>query len=168
MISRTFFDSFDIQNIDEQTPFISQLVQIVEKFNTKDIEANEKLMAQSEKKFENKVLEKVSTIILVIKVEFQALVQILEEIVNKMKDMYNILCVAPRFTNEFQANIQKIQVDMNLSRKSISQLACSSSMHYNRLLFAQGRLVELHTTNRRMHSKLISIKLMLIPHLEIM
>ena len=52
-------------------------------------------MAWSEKKFEKKVLEKVSTIIALRKVELLTLVQNLEAILKKIQDLYNILCDFP-------------------------------------------------------------------------
>ena len=82
-IKDIFIDTFDIQTLDEKPLIISQLVQIVEIFNTKDIEANEKVMAWFENKFEKKLIEKFSIEIIVWKVELMTLVQNIEELVQK-------------------------------------------------------------------------------------
>lgn len=48
-------DAFDIQGINEKAPLIHQLVHIFEKVNNDDIEANEKFLHWSKKKFEKEV-----------------------------------------------------------------------------------------------------------------
>ena len=53
---------------------MDKLVHVVEKINNDDIDANEKLLHYFEKKFENKVLEKVSTKIAISQVELSNLV----------------------------------------------------------------------------------------------
>ena len=58
-----FVEAFDVQNFDGQVPIISELVNIVEKINVGDIETNKKLRDWFAKKFENKVVDKVSTTI---------------------------------------------------------------------------------------------------------
>ena len=61
-------------------------------------------MAWSSKKFENNII----TTIVKKKVELHARVQNTEEIIHKIKKLYNILCDMSRFTNDFQENIQHI------------------------------------------------------------
>lgn len=94
-------DAFEVKKIDGQAPIISHLVQIVEQINARDIESNEKLMACSRKKFENKIIEKISTTIAKHKVALQEHVQNVEELVHKIQNLYNILCDVPRFKNNF-------------------------------------------------------------------
>ena len=64
-IKDIFVDVFEIHNLNKKAPILEQLVHIVDKVNHEDIETNEKLMKWSEKKFEHKVLEKVSTKIVI-------------------------------------------------------------------------------------------------------
>lgn len=96
-----FVDSFDVQNIDGKSLIRSQLVQIVEQINIGSIEENKKLMAWSAKNFQNKFIEKISTTIAERKVELQARVHNIEELVHRIQHLYNILCDVPRFTNDF-------------------------------------------------------------------
>ena len=81
-----FVEAFDVQNFDGQAPIISQLV------NVGDIETNEKLIDWSAKKFENKVVEKVSTTIVEQKFQLQECVQNTTEQIKKVQKLYNILC----------------------------------------------------------------------------
>ena len=51
----------------------------------------------------------------------------------------------PRFTNEFQASIQKMDSDLKSLGNTIYESIGSNLKHYNRLLFSQDRLAKLHT-----------------------
>ena len=86
-----FVEAFDVQNFDGQAPIISQLVN-VEQINVGDIETNEKLIDWSAKKFENKVVENVSTTIVEQKFQLQECVQNTMEQIKKVQKLYNILC----------------------------------------------------------------------------
>lgn len=55
-----FVDAFGITNWNNQHQILDQLVHIIEKVQSKDIERNDKLMQFSTRMFEHKVLEKVS------------------------------------------------------------------------------------------------------------
>lgn len=64
-IKGIFIEAFEMDDVNDTTPILEQLVQIVKKVNSDVSEANEKLMQWSERKFETKVLEKVSIEIVV-------------------------------------------------------------------------------------------------------
>ena len=55
-----FVDAFDIQNFDEDATIINQLVTIVDQVNDGNMESNKKLMEWSTRRFETKVVNKVS------------------------------------------------------------------------------------------------------------
>ena len=57
---------------------------------------------------------------------------------------------------------------MKASNTIILESIGSSIDHYNNLLNAHGTLVELQVDDNNMRSKLISIQVMMIPHLEVM
>lgn len=94
-----FFDAYDIKYVDERVPIMDQLVHIFENVNNDDIDANEKLLQWSEKKFEKKVLEKVSTEISIRQVELSNIVNNVEGVVQNIQNLYKILCDVPRFTH---------------------------------------------------------------------
>ena len=77
------------------------------------------------------------------KVELTKHVQNLEALVKKIQEFYNTLCNVPRLTNKFQVHNQKIEGDLKVSGSIISQSIGSSVMHYDRSLYAQGRLDEI-------------------------
>lgn len=56
-----FLEAFDMENLDENSPIIAQLVHIVEKINKDDVDENKKLMEWSSRNVEKKFIEKVST-----------------------------------------------------------------------------------------------------------
>ena len=55
-----FVDAFNSQNLDEYAQIINQLVNIVEQVNAGNIESNDKLMDWLARRFETKVVDKVS------------------------------------------------------------------------------------------------------------
>lgn len=93
-----FVDAFEIKNINEQTPIIDQLVHNFEKDNNDDLEANGKLMRWSEKKFETKVFERVSTEIAIKKVELSTLIHYLDEVIKNVHSFYKIIYYVELFT----------------------------------------------------------------------
>ena len=60
------------------------------------------------------------------------------ELIHKVHQLYKILLDIPRFTNDIQALVHKIQDEMKRSSNIISQSATSSIDHYNKILNAQG------------------------------
>ncbi len=60
-IKEIFVVAFDIKNLNEKAPIISQQLQIMEKVNDIDIESNEKLIQWTSRRLEEKVIEKIST-----------------------------------------------------------------------------------------------------------
>lgn len=110
-----FVGAFDIQNFYGKAPIISQLVNIVDQINVEDIESNEKFMDWSTNKFENKVVDRFSTKIAEQNVQLQECVHNIEELIEKVKHLYKMLCDMPRFTSDLRENIQQIQADMKIA-----------------------------------------------------
>ena len=59
-IKDIFLDAFILPTLDETKTLIEQLTKIVEKVSDADLDKNAKLLEWSEKKFQNKVNEKIS------------------------------------------------------------------------------------------------------------
>lgn len=70
-VKHIFVDAFDIHNFEKDTPIINQLINIVDKVNVGNIESNEKLMDWSTRRFETKIVDKVSITIVEQKVQLQ-------------------------------------------------------------------------------------------------
>ena len=60
-IKDIFLDAFNLQTLDETKPIMEQLSDIVEQVTNEDGETNVKLMEWSEKKFQGKFIEKISS-----------------------------------------------------------------------------------------------------------
>ena len=56
---------------------------------------------------------------------------------------------------------------MKASNNIILELVGSSIDHYNNLIKTQSTLTKIHVADSNMRSQLISIQVMLIPHLEV-
>ena len=85
-----FVDAFDIQNYEEGAPIINQLVNIVEKVTTRNMESYEKLMDQLARRFETMVVYKVSITIAKKKVLLQEKEQVMIELIQKEQHFYTI------------------------------------------------------------------------------
>ena len=68
-IKDIFLDAFSLQTLDETNPIMEQLLDIVEHVTNEDQETSVKLMEWSEKKFQGKVNEKISSEIALSQVE---------------------------------------------------------------------------------------------------
>ena len=60
-IKDIFLDVFSLPNPKGTKPLIEQLIDIVEKVSKEDLDTNAKLLEWSEKKFQNRVNEKISS-----------------------------------------------------------------------------------------------------------
>ena len=58
-VTNIFVDAFDIQNVDEETPIIDQLVNIIDQVSAENFESNEKLIDWSTTRIETEVVDKV-------------------------------------------------------------------------------------------------------------
>ena len=62
-IKEIFLDAFSLSNPNEIKPIIKKLTNIVEKVNDTNLDTNVKLFEWSKRKFQNKVNEKISSVI---------------------------------------------------------------------------------------------------------
>ena len=95
-IKDIFLDVMQIE-INNKTPIIKKLVDIVHKFN-KDIDGEVKLLQRVERKFENKILENVAKKIAIDQVESSTLISTLEGVVNNVVSLFKKLCDTLVFT----------------------------------------------------------------------
>lgn len=166
-IKDVFVDAFDIHDVNEKNPIIDQLIHFIEKVNNDDIEANEKLLKWSEKKFEHKLLEKVSIEIAIKQDELSNIVNIVEGFLQIIFSLQRKLCDFEFFTLENQQSNDKLQAVLKSSGHSLSRDTSSSSMNFNRLSFTQGRLAKLQAKDYNMRDKFLPIQSMLLRHLEV-
>lgn len=87
-IKGIFIDSFDMTNVNDSDPILEQLVHIAKKVADDESEANDKLLQWSKRKFETKVLNKVSVEIAIKQVELSTLVSDTKEVVLNAQSLY--------------------------------------------------------------------------------
>ena len=80
---RASMDAFNLQIPDETRPIIQQLSDIVGEVTNADHDTNEKLMEWSERKFQGKVNEKISSEIALSQVEFATKIDYVTEVLEK-------------------------------------------------------------------------------------
>ena len=91
------------------------------------MESNEKLMDWSGRRFQNKVVDKVSITIAEEKVQLQEKVQVMIELIHKVQHLYIILLDVSTITNNVGTQINKIEAKMKRSNNIILESARSST-----------------------------------------
>ena len=94
-------------------------------------------MQWSGRRFEHKVLEKVSCETTIGQVDISNLVIQLEEILKTIHSLYMKLCDVESFTLKNQCFIDLLHVDMQESVVSMGRKASSRSLSYNKLIFSE-------------------------------
>ena len=129
-IKDIFVEYFDISNVNNDKPIIEQLVHIVDKVNTKDIEANTKLMAWIERKYHPKVMEKISSAIALRQVELATKINGVKKILEHIFSLYNKLCNVNFFTQETQQTINRLQGELKVTWITMSTIISNSQDHF--------------------------------------
>ena len=93
-------DAFRLQSLDEYKPIMEQLSDIVDQVTSEDQETNVKLMEWSERKFQGRVNEKISSDIALQQVELTKKIEKVKTILEKIFSLYNKLCDFTFFTQE--------------------------------------------------------------------
>ena len=79
-----FLDAFSLPTPDEAKPLMDKLIGIVEKVSNEDLDTNANLIEWSEKKFQNKVNEKISGDLIVTKVRLETKVEEIKKILKNI------------------------------------------------------------------------------------
>ena len=73
----------------------------MEKINDEDLDTNVKLLEWSEKKFQTKVNEEISSVIALHQVELATMIEGVKKMLENIFSLYTKLCDVPLFTQEF-------------------------------------------------------------------
>lgn len=84
--------------LNDKSPILDQLVQVVDKINEPEIDTQSKFMQRAENKSKHKVLEKVSTELTIQQVALSTYVTDLEVIVQNVITLFHRLCNIPSLT----------------------------------------------------------------------
>ena len=111
-IKNIFLDAFSLQNLDETKPLMVQVTDIVEKVNNEDQDANAKLLEWSEKKFQNKVNEQISSDIALTQVALETKIESMKKTLEKIFSLYTKLCNPILFTQKIRNQILSLESQM--------------------------------------------------------
>ena len=97
------------------------LVDIVEKVSNEDLDTNVKLLEWLEKKFQNKVNEKISSDIALTQVAFETKVEDCKKVLENIFSLYTKLCNPSLFTQETRHHILSLERNLNISGTRLPQ-----------------------------------------------
>ena len=87
-IKEIFLDAFTITSLDEPKDIIEQLLDIVEQVTDTDLDTNVKLLEWSERRFQSRVNEKISTEISLSQVEMAKKIDHVTEVLGNILSLY--------------------------------------------------------------------------------
>ena len=157
-----------MQSPDETKPILEQLSEIVEQVTNDDQETNEKLMEWSEKKFQGKVNEKISSEITLSQVELTTKIEKVKKVIENIFSLYMKLCHPTLFTQETSHRIQTLEGHMKLSGMQLPKDPVQSEKHFNTVLHTQNQLAMLIAEETSIRAKLIDIQASLTSHMAIL
>lgn len=99
-IKDIFMDAFSLQSPDEGKPIIEQLSNIVDQVTNEKQDTNVKLMEWSERKFQGKVNENISSGIALEQVELAKIIDKAKIVLENIFSLYRKLCDFSNFTQE--------------------------------------------------------------------
>lgn len=103
-IKDIFLDVFNLPTPNEAKPIIEKLTNIVERVSKIDLDTNVKLLEWSEKKFQNKVNEKISSDIALIEVALATKIDSVKKVLENILSLYTKLCNPTFFTQEIRSH----------------------------------------------------------------
>lgn len=112
-IKDIFLDAFNLPTPDETKPLIEQLKNIVEKLSDADPDTNAKLLEWSEKKFQSKVNDKISSDIAHTQVTLATKMESVKKVLENIYSLYTKLCNPTLFTQETRSHILILESQIN-------------------------------------------------------
>ena len=104
-----------MSNPNETNPLIEQLIDIVEKVSTKDLDTNSKLLEWLENKFQRKVNEKISGDIALTQVALSTKVEDVNNLHENIFSLYTKLCNPSLFIQKTKSHILSLESQITSS-----------------------------------------------------
>jgi hypothetical protein len=164
-IKAIFLDAFHLPPPDESQGIMEQLSNIVEQVSNIDHEPNVKLLEWSEKKFHEKVHNKISSEIALAQVELGTRITKVKEVMGNILTLYTKLRDPSLFEKDVCQEIERLEEKLKTSGNKLSQNSINTEQHFHALLHTQTQLAELTTKEATIRAKLINIQSSLAPHL---
>ena len=100
-------------------------------------------MEWSEKKFQGKVNEKISSEITLSQVELATKVEKVKKVLENIFSLYTKLCDPTLFTQEMSHRILSLERNLKISGMKLPQNLAQSEKHFHLVLYTQKKLVVL-------------------------
>lgn len=139
-IKEIFLDAFNLPTPDETKPIIEQLNNIVERVSDTDLDTNIKLLEWSEKKFQNKVNEKIYSDIALRQVALETKIDGVKKVLENIFSLYTKLCNPTLFTQEIRNHILSLEIQIQTSSAKLPMFPAQSEKHFRTLLQSQSQL----------------------------
>lgn len=120
-IKDIFMDAFSLQSPDETRPIVEQLSDIVDQVTNEDHDTNVKLMEWSERKFQGKVNEKISSGIALEQVELAKTIDKAKIVLENIFSLYRKLCDFSNFTQEINQRIMILERNLKISSMQLAR-----------------------------------------------
>lgn len=167
-INDIFLDALSLPSLDETKPLMEQLIDIEEKVSNQDLNTNAKLLEWSNKKFQNKVNEKISGNIALIQVALATKVENVKKVLENIFSLHTKLCNSSLFTQESRSYILRLERHIDILGTKIPQNLAQSEKHFNSLLQIQSQPILLTANEANIRAKITRIQVTLTPHMEIL
>ena len=106
----------------------------MEKVNNEDLDTNTKLLEWSEKKFQNKVNEKISGDIALTQVALATKLEDVKKVLENVFSLYTELCNPTLFTQETKSHILSLERNINISSTRLTLNLAQSKKHFRTFL----------------------------------
>ena len=118
-IKDIFLDAFSLQVPNETKPIMEQLSNIVDQVQNEDLETNVKLVEWSERKFQMRVNEKISSEITLTQVELAKKIEKVKTVLENIFSLYSKLCDSSYFTQETSQKILSLERNLKVSSSQL-------------------------------------------------
>ena len=114
-IKDIFLDAFSLQVPDETRPIMEEMSNIVDQVQSEDLDNNVKLLGWSERKFQMKVIEKISGEIALTQVELAKKIEKVKATLENIFSLYSKLCDSSFVTQETSQRILSLERNLKIS-----------------------------------------------------
>ena len=124
-------DAFSLQSLNETRPIIEKLLDIVDQVANEDQDTNAKLMEWSQRKFQGKVNEKISSDIALAQVNFTKKLERFKTILGNIFLLYKKLCDFSNFTQETSQRIMSSERNLKIFSMQLPTNPAQSEKHFS-------------------------------------
>ena len=166
-IKDIFMDAFSLQPPDAKRPILEQLSDIIDQVNNEDQDTNAKLMEWLEKKFQEKVNQKISNDIILGQVDLAKKLDRVKVVLGNIFSLYTKLCDFFNFTQETNQKIPSLERNLKISSMQLPTNPTQSEKNFSQTLHTQRELAALSVEEANIKAKLMQIQASITPHVEV-